>query len=149
MPQVIFKQQPEGFKPQFEVVSCLALWDGRILLLHRLETKPQGDSWGVPAGKKAEGETTRQAMVRELFEETGIIVDESSLDHAGTVFVRYPDYDFIYHTFKLNLVEEPIVEINDTEHKAFKFLTPRDAIDMPGLMLGERECIQMYLMDIG
>lgn len=149
MAQIIFKHPPEGFNSQFDAVSCFVMWEERLLLLQRHSDKPQGTAWGLPAGKKQENESTRQAMIRELFEETGIIIEDVLLEHCGTVYVRYPEYDFVYHTFKLQLVEETIIEMNPAEHIAHKFVTPRDAIELPGLMPGERECIQMYLMNLG
>lgn len=72
--KVVFLEKPEVFNPKFEVVSCFVRCDDRILLLHRQDHKPEGNSWGVPAGKVDQDESIHDAMVRELQEEIGLAV---------------------------------------------------------------------------
>lgn len=47
---------------------------GRILLVQRGH-EPQAGLWTVPGGKVEQGETYRQAVAREMLEETGIEID--------------------------------------------------------------------------
>jgi hypothetical protein len=52
-----FHRKPDRFDPKFEIVACwLMRPDGRFVLLHRQPWKPEGNTWGVPAGKIEEGE---------------------------------------------------------------------------------------------
>jgi len=52
--------------------------NGKILVAKRA-IEPRKGTWGIPQGYMEHGETTRQAAVREVYEETGAIVDPSTL----------------------------------------------------------------------
>ncbi|MFZ2205034.1 MAG: NUDIX hydrolase [Minisyncoccia bacterium] len=140
---MIHLQKPEKFNSKFEVVSCFFEQDGKILLLHRQDHKPQGNTWGVPAGKVEDGENPLQAIVRELEEETGYGADEDQFKLLGTVFVQYPDYDFIYYTFYFPLTGNYEVKIESKAHKAFEWMTPEDALNKD-LIPDLDNCIKLY-----
>ena len=52
---------------------------GNILLTQRVPQKTSGGKWECSGGCAVAGETSRQAAVRELFEETGIRAGEDEL----------------------------------------------------------------------
>lgn len=52
---------------------------GNILLTQRVPQKTSGGKWECSGGCAVSGETSKEAAVRELFEETGIRADESEL----------------------------------------------------------------------
>lgn len=54
--------------------------NGEILLTQRVPEKTSGGKWECSGGCAVSGETSREAAVRELFEETGIRADEDELD---------------------------------------------------------------------
>jgi hypothetical protein len=43
---MLVSDKTKDFNPKFEVVSCFIEVEGRILLLHRADHKPQGNTWG-------------------------------------------------------------------------------------------------------
>ena len=49
--------------------------NGRVLVALRSERQHQGGFWEFPGGKVEKGETAREALCRELYEELGIEVD--------------------------------------------------------------------------
>jgi 8-oxo-dGTP diphosphatase len=53
-------------------VSAVAVHDGRLLLVQRAGDRPDGGLWVVPGGRVEPGEPLRDAVVRELGEETGL-----------------------------------------------------------------------------
>ena len=57
---MIYGSKPKQFNPLFEVVSCFVEHNGEIILLHRQSQKPEGDTWGVPAGKVGEEENPQK-----------------------------------------------------------------------------------------
>ncbi|MDR3558310.1 MAG: NUDIX domain-containing protein [Candidatus Pacebacteria bacterium] len=76
---MISRDKPEKFKEKFEVVSCFIEHDSKILLLHRQDHKPQGNTWGVPAGKVDKGETLTNAILREIKEEIELTIKPHEL----------------------------------------------------------------------
>ena len=63
------------------LVAAAALIDstGRVLVQQRPPGTPMAGLWEFPGGKIDEGETPKQALVRELDEELGIAVDPGLL----------------------------------------------------------------------
>lgn len=55
-------------------VSALVEWEGKILLVKRGRMPARG-RWSLPGGAVRWGETLREAVVREVLEETGIKID--------------------------------------------------------------------------
>ena len=75
----VFRVKPQDFSPSVEVAACYVEFNGKFLFLKRSVGKPQENTWGVPAGKIEKGETPRQAVFRETFEEVGIRLDEGKV----------------------------------------------------------------------
>jgi 8-oxo-dGTP pyrophosphatase MutT (NUDIX family) len=123
---------PSDFSPIFEVVSCfLERPDGTFVLLHRPPGKSQENKWGNPGGKIDAGETLPVAMRREILEETGIDLAEDQLQPIRSLFVRYPDKDFVYHMFRAGVPQETEVTLNPKEHDDFIWTTPKDSLTLP------------------
>jgi 8-oxo-dGTP diphosphatase len=67
---------------RFAVVSAVHLLlvrDQHVLLLRRYNTGYEDGNYSVPAGHLDGGEPVSQAMAREAFEETGIVIDHADL----------------------------------------------------------------------
>ncbi len=63
---------------EYGLVVCVWVYDGKgkLLLTRRAKEKTYPGTWENSGGAALAGETSRQAIVRELFEETGIQADE-------------------------------------------------------------------------
>jgi 8-oxo-dGTP pyrophosphatase MutT (NUDIX family) len=141
---MIYLTKPKGFNPRFEIVSCFAEYDGEILLLQRQDHKPQGGTWGVPAGKiDIEDEAKERAMARELNQETRL--NPEYISYFKKVFVRYPAYDFVYHIFHKKFDEDirEGVHINLDEHKAYLWIPPKQSLGM-NLIQDLDACIRLF-----
>lgn len=57
------------------VTNCVLVKDGKVLLLQ----KPKRGWWVAPGGKMEQGESVREACIREYREETGIYLKTQSL----------------------------------------------------------------------
>jgi 8-oxo-dGTP pyrophosphatase MutT (NUDIX family)/broad specificity phosphatase PhoE len=136
----VFRIKPHDFNPSVEVAACYVEAGGKILLLKRAPGKSQGGTWGVPAGKLELGETARDAVIRETFEETGIRLSE--LYDLGKLYVRYPHLDFVYHFFHMEFPSFPEVILSD-EHVESRFVTWEEALGMP-LISGGVEAIHHF-----
>ena len=121
----VFPIKPQGFSSTVEVAACHIESNGKFLFLKRAVGKPEGRRWGLPAGKVENGENTREAVVRETFEETGIRLDEEKLKFIGKIFVRKPNVDYVYHMYHQNFSQFPLVSLND-EHQEYKWLSTKE-----------------------
>ncbi|MEQ8234908.1 MAG: 8-oxo-dGTP diphosphatase MutT [Gammaproteobacteria bacterium] len=88
--------RPSSHAAVLEVTSCVRVaaavirrGDGQVLLARRRPDVHQGGLWEFPGGKIEAGESTVDALARELFEELGIVIE------AATPLIRvchaYPD----------------------------------------------------------
>jgi len=127
---MISKHKLDNFNPKFTVVGCFIDHNGEILLIKRHKDKPQGNTWATPSGKVDPEETEIQAMIREVFEETGLKLDSKKLIFIEKSYVRFPTFDFtyIFYRYILDSKDRPKIILNDTEDTAYKWLTPKDAL---------------------
>jgi len=81
---------------EFGLVVCVWVHDGKgkLLLTRRAPEKSFPGTWENSGGAAKSGETSRQAIVRELFEETGIRAEESEFELLGTGKDAHTFYDF-------------------------------------------------------
>ncbi|MBQ2855443.1 MAG: NUDIX domain-containing protein [Oscillospiraceae bacterium] len=81
---------------EYGLVVCVWVYDGHghLLLTRRAKGKSFAGTWENSGGAAKAGETSRQAIARELFEETGIRAEESEFEFLGTDRDRYSFYDF-------------------------------------------------------
>jgi 8-oxo-dGTP pyrophosphatase MutT (NUDIX family) len=140
---MISKNKPKNFNKRFEIISCFIEYQSKILLLHRHDLKPQGNTWGVPAGKVDGGEDLIMAIVREVKEETGLSTKPDQYKYFDKFYVRYPEFDFVYHIFHLPLEKKPQISINLKEHKDSTWKTPVESLKL-NLITDEDFCIKTF-----
>lgn len=126
---MIYKHPPADFNPVADVSGCFIEVGDKILYLQYQPAK-FNSTWGIPAGKVEPSETLATAIARELEEETGICLPINTFINPKTVYVRYPDYDFIFHMFKHQFNTEPQVNIDEKEHQQFKWVTHEEALNL-------------------
>lgn len=144
--KVLLKDQPINFSVKAEVVAILTFFDDEVLLLQRLPTHPQANLWCAPGGKIHFEETAKDAAIRELFEETGIKIEEELLIDLGKYYVRYPNGDFIFYLYKTNLpkMDQQNIRISEAEHQNFCICSVQEIADFP-LTPGLDECFEIAI----
>ena len=140
---MIHRTMPKKFNPKFEAVGSFVQFNGEIILLHRQNHKPQGGTWGIPSGKRDDGENPLDTACRETAEETGVVIPRDEMKFFSTVYVRFADYDFVYHMYHAKLDNKPEIKISSSEHKAAKWISPKDALDLP-LIEDLDGCMQLF-----
>ena len=127
----IFLDQPPDFKTSDIAAACYCECKGKILLLMRNSHKSLGDTWGVPAGKLEEGETPRQAVLREVFEEVGLRLLEEQLEELPKIYVRRLGADVILYRFRTVFLTLPSYSLNLEEHSCAKWFSIEEALTLP------------------
>ena len=90
--------------PEYPMVGVgVVVWKAETVLMIRRGKPPRVGTWSLPGGRQELGETTREAGVREVLEETGLcveikglidVVDSISRDSNGRVRMQYTLVDY-------------------------------------------------------
>ena len=81
---------------EYGLVVCVWVYDGKgnLLLTRRAPQKSFAGTWENSGGAAKAGETSRQAIARELFEETGIRASEEEFELLSSDRDRNTHFDF-------------------------------------------------------
>ncbi len=82
-------------------------------------------------------------MAREIKEETGFDIPHSNIKDFQKVYVKFENYDFIYHIFYTELNEPQEIQINTEEHKDSRWTSIPGASDLP-LIEDLDGCIKLF-----
>lgn len=127
---MLYLHEPEKFNPKFKVAGCFLEYQGKFLVLLRLPHKPHGNTWGLPSGKLEPGENAVQAVMREIFEETGLAIEEEKILPVQKTYVRIPDHDFIYYIYK-TILDKPVeITLEPSGHQEYRWVTPEESLTL-------------------
>lgn len=113
------------------VVGCFLEHEGRFVLLHRHAHKPDGGTWGLPAGKVELGESDESAVLRELWEETGYKALPSQLEYLREDPFHYHDGSVMFVIYKVILEQPHNVRLEQKAHSEYKWVTPQEGSRLP------------------
>lgn len=112
----------ENMRKTVEVVAAIIRKEDKLLATQRGYGEFQG-GWEFPGGKIESGETTQEALVREIKEELETIIEVGDL--LDTVEYDYPKFHLTMHCFFCTIKSGDLVL---KEHEAAKWLT-REELD--------------------
>ena len=94
---------------EYGMVVCVWVYDGqgKVLLTRRAPEKSFAGTWENSGGAVQAGETSRQAIARDLFEETGIRAEEAEFELIDSGRDGNVHYD--YYCLKRAVALEEIV----------------------------------------
>lgn len=91
-------------------VGAVIVEDGALLMVERAKP-PRAGLWAVPGGKVRWGERLKDAVVREVAEETGLIVEVGDLIWSGETIG--PDWHFVLMDFEAKVVGGTLAAADD------------------------------------
>lgn len=124
-------------------VGCFLEHLGEILIIYRTSGKADGNSWAIPAGKINEGEYQVQAIIREIFEETGYKASERELELLGTYKYSWPEFELEFTAYRLKLQNKVSIRLNQREHSKFMWAKPDEVYEMDSLIRGFRQLLEL------
>ena len=95
--------------------------EGRILICQRGEGRNNAHLWEFPGGKREDGESPEDCLVRELMEELSLLVRVRGVRCTGEA------QGILFHFIEADTDAQPI----PTEHEAVKFVHPRELLRYP------------------
>ena len=105
---------------KIEVVAAIIYFEDKILCVQRPKNKLLyiSEKFEFPGGKIENGETQKEALNRELFEELNISPEIKSF--FNTVIHQYPDFELTMHSY---ICEVKTKELNLNEHITQEWLS--------------------------
>lgn len=101
--------------------------DGRLLLLKRSPNcKINVGKWDLPGGKVERGEGFDQALIREVLEETSLLISLQRV--VGTAERELPEWKVVYLILEGHIVSGDLKL--STEHSEYRWVTGQDILDL-------------------
>ncbi len=103
-------------KGEYGLVVCVYIYDGKgkVLLTRRAPEKSFAGTWENSGGAALAGETSRQAIARELLEETGIRADPEEFELLESGRDRGCFYDY-YCLHRDIPIEQVVLQPGETD----------------------------------
>jgi len=119
-----------------DCVGVICFRGDDVLLIKRGKPPRKGD-WSIPGGRIEAGETEREAALRELLEETGIMATLES--KIATIEAQFEDYNYRLHDYAARWISgEPKYGDDAIDARFF----PADELDALGMWAKTREVIE-------
>lgn len=118
------------------VVAGFLERDGKVLLVKRPSHKKRGGLWEFPGGKIEEGESPEEALARELKEELGIEIIQST--PIAQLRYSYPDEEIELNLLKGEFLGKPIP--NEAEELAW---IPIETLENINLCPADKELVKI------
>jgi A/G-specific adenine glycosylase len=126
-PEALPVRQPRRQVPHYDVAAAVTTRaDGRVLVAQRNTDDMLGGLWEFPGGKREDGETLPECLVREMREELGV---EVAVDEPlAVVRHAYTHFRITLHAYRCRLVDG---EPRCLDCAAFRWVTSAELDALP------------------
>lgn len=113
-------------QPQKMVIAKVVIKSdqGNVLLLK----SNYKNTWQLPGGGADDRESPEHAAIREVKEETGLVIPISDLTIKGTIYKRDQEMLFIVYEYSQALNKDANIQVADNESTAYQFIKPTEAL---------------------
>lgn len=125
------------------VSTCMIIRENKILLMNR-NKEPYMGWWAFPGGKVEQGESTLNAVVREISEEIGLDISPSlycnlfeDLTDSGKIIDQF---DLYYHISMLDSFQ-----VNPNAEGEFRWFELHDVPE--DMVPSDKKILEIYLID--
>lgn len=117
----------------YHIVSCFVFdHDGNLLLLKRHRDDWGGGLWATPAGAIDPGETPESAVLREVLEETGLMLE--SAEYLGMHDLTMPHASARMRSFKATVRHPAPVVLRADEHEEYRWFPLATLLEHPDII---------------
>lgn len=129
-----------------KAVRCYLIEDEKIVVTKYNEPNKKAGYYEIPGGKIEDGELPEETAIREMKEETGMIVKE--LKNKGNLTIEYPDRIFEFVVFLTNKYEGKPQQFEENKSEWIKIneLLNEDKI-LASIRILEKEYIKGLIDD--
>jgi 8-oxo-dGTP diphosphatase len=101
---------------------------GRILIAQRPAGKPMAGLWEFPGGKVEPGESPEEAVIREMREELGVVIERDGLTAFVFASHAYPDFHLLMPLYLCRKWDGPIIPHED---QTIAWVKPSELAEYP------------------
>lgn len=135
------EERPASFNGHAQVATVAIRASGKLLLLRKTKVSP--GRWTFPGGRLEAGESSEQAAIREIFEETKILIAPGALVLPKNFYVKNDWGQYELHAFAVEFDKIPEVVLNE-EHDQFRWVSYPEAFEMELISSGPK-LLEYYL----
>ena len=123
--------------PTVNVAVCIIIYKSKLLLMQRPKDKMLGGLWEFPGGKIKKGETKEDAVIREVFEETRLNINNPK--YLGEVKHQYSHFKV-----KISLFQHNIKDISNLKIKEKYLWTTIKGLDNLALPKANHKMLDIF-----
>jgi 8-oxo-dGTP diphosphatase len=116
----------KDFISQRDVVICYLVHNDQMLFLRRALDKFKGGFWTAPGGKRENNESLDDSVVREIYEETNVVINKKDISFIDKCYIKHDDFHFTMHIYKTQLTKKPDIILNN-ENIEYAWKSVQDA----------------------
>lgn len=129
-------------KPRIKIAGCFLEYESQFLILHRNPGGRHGGKWGLPAGRVEQGETEKDAVVREVREETGFLIPREKLEFLQKIVFDFPEKIIDFFVYHVNLESKIDVVLESRENQAYAWVTGKECYARDDLIDGVHHTLE-------